>query len=537
MKEEKNQEIYLKDLNGEPIFRIGLFEGQDYIDFRVSGEFNIVDAEDKPIISGINTNLKWRVKIKDSKPGNEQFNLLLYETFNPDRIDERLEVARKYDPDVTVQVLGGDIYLSDKKINNNTKYTLVSGSYPTELDARKDFKRFQYEFNPSVMKKTTRKPSGTLEFFDAEYENSGEAKLAFKIVPKDLTTKTKLYSIKSFDEILQKEHYRDHVYNGSVEFRLDNRGKLMVVSELPLETYLKRVVYSEIGNDLPLEFSKSLAIVSRSEVLARIGHKHTGDPFDMCNWGHCLRYYGEEFTDSSIDQAVEDTRGQVIFTKNEICDAYFNLICGGHTEDATGVWEMDEAPQFRGKFDWKEQPKGVQSLKKEEDARKWIHSRPDAWCNLRGLETHSSLEKYKKYFRWEVNYTRKELEDIIRKKTSEDIGILFDIVPILRGSSGRLKEIELIGSMKNFRIRGELNIRESLSLDYLESSCFIVEKELDDVGTPISITFVGAGQGHGVGMCKTGAAVMALEGHKWKEILGHYFENCEIHFIYTHSKS
>ena len=77
-----------------------------------------------------------------------------------------------------------------------------------------------------------------------------------------------------------------------------------------------------------------------------------------------------------------------------------------------------------------------------------------------------------------------------------------------------------------------MNIRESLSHDYLESSCFLIEKELDDIGTPISFSLVGAGQGHGVGMCKTGAAVMALEGYKWREILKHYFENCDIKSIY-----
>jgi SpoIID/LytB domain protein len=113
---------------------------------------------------------------------------------------------------------------------------------------------------------------------------------------------------------------------------------------------------------------------------------------------------------------------------------------------------------------------------------------------------------------------------------------LFDIIPLRRGRSGRLKEIELIGSLKNYRIRGELNIRETLSQDYLESSCFILEKELDEIGTPISFTFVGAGQGHGVGMCKTGAAIMAAEGHNWRDILQHYFENCNIDSIYEDKK-
>ncbi len=532
MKEFKTQKIDLKDYNGEPLFRIGLFEGQDFIDFRVYGEFSILNAEDKVIIPDIKSDLKWRVKIKESKAGSEKFHLVLYETFHPERIEEKLKLAQRYDPEVTIKVLGGDIFLDGRKINNNTKYILVSGTYATELEAKKDFKRFQPEFNPSVIKETVKKPSGILEFFDAEYENSGEVKTAFKIVPKDVNTKIRLYNIRSFDEVLQKEHHRDQIYNGSIEFRFDNKGKLMVISEIPLETYLKRVVYSEIGSDLPLEFSKSLAIVCRSEVMARVGHKHLGDPYDMCNWGHCLRYYGEDFEDPNIDKAVEETRGQVIFTPTNICDAYFNLICGGHTEDATGVWEIDEAPQFHGKYDWKEVPKEFSTLQDEEVVRRWIHSRPDAWCNLRGIKAPPSLEQYKRYFRWEVNYTRKELEDIIRKKTGEDVGTLFDIIPLRRGRSGRLKEIELIGSLKNYRIRGELNIRESLSLDYLESSCFVVEKELDDVGTPITFTLVGAGQGHGVGMCKTGAAVMAIKGHTWQQILDHYFENCNIKSIY-----
>lgn len=529
---DNSRDIHLNALHGEPIIRIGIIEAQDFIDFHVFGEFSILDSENNILINKLNSDLKWRVKIKESKAGSERFHLILYETFHKKRIEEKFKIAKRFDPEVQIEILGGNIFLENRKINNNTKYVLVSGNYRTEHEARKDLNRFKPEFNPSIIKETVRQPRGILEFFDAEYENSGEVKNSFKIVPKKVTTKIKLYNIKRYDDVLQKEHIEDRVYNGSLEFRFDNRGQLMVISEIPLESYLQRVVYSEIGTELPVEFIKSLAIVSRSEVLARINHKHPGDPFDMCDWGHCLRYYGKDFHDKNITIAVKETHGQVIFADNTICDAYFNLICGGHTEDATGVWEIDEAPQFHGKYDWKEKNKKFGSLQKEENVRKWILARPEAWCNLRGRETPAALEHYKKYFRWEVDYSRQELETLIYKKTGEDIGILFDIVPILRGSSGRLKEIELIGSLKNFRIRGELNIRETLAHDYLESSCFVVEKEMDEIGTPISFTLVGAGQGHGVGMCKTGAAVMALDGFKWQEILQHYFENCGIKSIY-----
>jgi SpoIID/LytB domain protein len=534
---ETPKDIYLKHHEGEPVFRIGVIEGQEYIDFHVFGKFSVIDSTDKIMFSGIKSDMKWRVKIKESKIGSEKYRLVLYETFDAKRIEGKLKIAQKFDPDAKIEVLGGNIYLDERKINNNTKYVIIAGDYGTEIEARKEFRKFKSEFNPTVIKDTVREPKGILEFFDAEYENAGETKNFFKIIPEDVKSKTRIYNVRRYDNILQKEYFDDHVYNGSLEFRIDNHGKLMVISELPLESYLKRVVYSEIGKDLPVEFSKSLAIVCRSEVLARVEHKHLGDPYDMCDWGHCLRYFGNDFEDPNIDQAVEETCGQVIFSNTNICDAYFNLICGGHTEDVSGVWEMDESPQFHGKYDWKDTPKEFKNLNKEQVVRKWILSRPDAWCNLRGGDIPKSLEKYKKYFRWEVYYSRQELENLIYKNTGEDIGILFDIVPLRRGRSGRLKELELIGSLKNYKLRGELNIRETLAQDYLESSCFIIEKELDEIGTPISFTLVGAGQGHGVGMCKTGAAIMASQGKNWKKILQHYFENCKISAVYPDKKS
>jgi SpoIID/LytB domain protein len=526
------QRIKLKDQNGEPVIRIGLIEGLEYIDFKIEGKFSILDENENELIKDIKSGMKWRVKIKENRLAIERFYLSLYESFNYDNIQNKYELAKKIESNAEIQVLGGDLYLCEKKINNNTKYVIVSGNYATAGDAKKDKKKFLPEFNPTVIKKTIKKPKGILEFFDAEYDYSGEAKNAFKIVPHSVNTKTHLYNIKRYNEILQKESYEDRIYTSSIEFRIDNKGKIMVISEIPLESYLKRVVYSESGRDLPIEFSKSLAIVSRSEVLARVSHKHLGEPYDMCNWGHCLRYYGQDFNDKNISIAVEETRGQVIFSDDKICDAYFNLICGGHTDDVTGVWEIDELTQFSGKYDWKKAHKEYGSLRDEETMKKWVLSRPDAYCNMRGRKVPTSLEQYKKYFRWEVEYTRKDLEEIIRHKTGEDIGILFDIIPIRRGRSGRLKEIELIGSLKNYRIRGELNIRDSLAYEYLESSGFVVEKELDEIGTPISFTLVGAGQGHGVGMCKTGAAIMALEGNSYNKILKHYFEKCKIKSIY-----
>ncbi len=522
----------LKTHDGQPVFRIGIFNGQEYIDFRVMGKFSVMDREGNQLISNVESDLKWRVKIKESRPGKEHYFLIVYESYHKAQAEQKLEQIQKIDPTAKMIELGADLYLGERRVNTNIKYVVTVGSYPSEMAARREFKRFQPDFIPYVDKETTQEPGGQLEIFDAEYEKSADVTDVVRIVPADVETKTKIFGVRSFDDILQKEHSRDLVFNGTIEFRFDNQGNLRGVSEVPLETYLKRVLYSEAGSGLPLEFYKSLAIVARSEAMARIGHRRLGDPFDYCHTGETLRYFGDDFEDETIEKAVLKTAGQVMFNGNRISDTPFHLICGGHTEDGYGVRENGDEPIFKGRYDWHTVPEDFTSLQDEDMVRKWILSRPDTWSNLKGRKLPPSLEQVKKYFRWEMDYSRRELEEIIRKKTGEDIGILFEIIPITRGCSGRLMEIELIGSLKNYRIRGEFNIREALAHDYLPSSCFLVERELDETGTPISFTFVGAGHGHGVGMCKTGAAIMAMEKHKSSEILEHYFGAKEVKSIY-----
>ncbi|HQU73461.1 MAG TPA: SpoIID/LytB domain-containing protein [Calditrichia bacterium] len=525
------ERIDLPHLNGQPIFRIGLFSGQEHIDFRVEGKFKIQDGDKNDLITDIRSDIKWRIKIKESRPGKERFFLLLYESHSKEAAEEKFKIAKKMAENVTMICLGGDTYLDGRKVNDNRKYALKFGSFSTEIAARKAFKQFQPDFIPRVEKEQVKTPGGQLEIFDAEYDKSAEVSDVIRIVPEDVEAQIKIFQVRTVDDILQRDNFSDLFYNGTMEFRFDISGQLMGVSELPLESYLKRVIYSESGTSMPLEFVKSLAIVCRSEAMARIQHRRLGDPFDYNDFGETLRYYGTDFTDEIITKGVEATKGQVVISDGLIRDTPFHLISGGHTEDE---FQEDEGPtHFKGKYNGPETPKGFKSLKDDAAAEKWITSRPDTWCNLKGREVPEALENAKKYFRWEVDYSRRELEDLIRKKTGEDIGILFEIIPHSRGASGRLKEIELIGSLKNYRIRGELNIREALSYDYLPSSCFVVERELDDSGTPISFTFVGAGQGHGVGMCKTGAAVMAMENYTFDKILKHYFEECELDSIYS----
>ncbi|MBR2618648.1 MAG: SpoIID/LytB domain-containing protein, partial [Paludibacteraceae bacterium] len=165
-------------------------------------------------------------------------------------------------------------------------------------------------------------------------------------------------------------------------------------------------------------------------------------------------------------------------------------------------------------------------LTTEEDARKWIMSNPDAFCNTSDKKILSQvLNDYDQetidFYRWKVVYSQDELTALVARHAPQ-LGKIIDLIPLKRGVSGRIYELQVVGENDSIIIGKELEIRKWLSNSHLYSSAFVVEKEGN--------TFIlyGAGWGHGVGLCQIGAAVMAEKGYTYKEILQHYYPNTEI---------
>jgi SpoIID/LytB domain protein len=73
---------------------------------------------------------------------------------------------------------------------------------------------------------------------------------------------------------------------------------------------------------------------------------------------------------------------------------------------------------------------------------------------------------------------------------------------------------------------GELTVRWDAirwRLGGLRSNLFVVEPQLGAEGLPEYFLFTGAGWGHGVGLCQSGAAGLAAVGWSAEEILRHYY--------------
>lgn len=269
--------------------------------------------------------------------------------------------------------------------------------------------------------------------------------------------------------------------------------------------------------------------------------------FDVCADDHCQRYQG--ITRASTDivrQAIRATRGQVLMSEGRICDARFSKCCGGAFEEFQYCWEDTPYPYLLKQRDWRirkgnasEPAAGLPDLTIEAEADRWIRTSPEAFCNTTDKHILSQvLNNYDQettdFYRWRVEYTQEELSALILKRSGVDYGQIVDLVPVARGTSGRLWKLKIVGTKKTLTIGKELEIRRTLSPSHLYSSAFVVDKhDLSPEGIPGRFTLIGAGWGHGVGLCQIGAAVMGEQGYKYDEILLHYYIGASIEKIYS----
>lgn len=342
-------------------------------------------------------------------------------------------------------------------------------------------------------------------------------------------------------------------FQGTLILMMTQKETIAVINEVPIEEYLIGVIASEMNSSLPLEFLKAHAIVARSWILSFLDRKErfpkvqkdemritdheviryysqeAHEFFDVCADDHCQRYQGlpkEEF--HRIQKAIEETRGQILSYRGEICDARYSKACGGITEDFGTAWEDRSIPYLQSVSD---APFSFPPIRTEEEARAWILSNPEAYCNLKpDIPLKRILPEVdhqtQDFFRWKVEYPQEELEEILQEKSGLDFGELKEMIPLERGPSGRIKRLKIIGSKLSLVVGKELEIRRWLSRSHLLSSAFTIKRE----GS--SWTFYGAGWGHGVGLCQIGAAMMSLRGFSAEMILKHYFQGVEIKKIY-----
>jgi len=287
------------------------------------------------------------------------------------------------------------------------------------------------------------------------------------------------------------------------------------------------VVPSEIGPDSPPEAMCAQAVAARSEAfVALVTRKYAGDQYDICSDVHCQVFRGNARRSAKSDDAVRRTRGQILLFKGMPISAYYASNCGGHTSDIRNVWpdRSEESAYWDiAAFDGPSQHS--LNLSREDDFQTWMKSSPSVYCNP---EKYEMQDWAKKNFRWTYELDAEALSEWVARK--KDIGRVTAIRPVRRGVSGRIAEIEFVGERGTFRIGPELAIRRLFSPS-LRSSAFVVEPK-GPTKRPNRFLLHGAGNGHGVGMCQTGAIGMANDGKTFPDILNHYYPNADVVKLY-----
>ena len=350
------------------------------------------------------------------------------------------------------------------------------------------------------------------------------------------------------------ERKENQTFKGSLHFLCED-DKLSAINVLKLEDYLASVISSEMKATSSMELLKAHAVISRSWLMAQVlkgeailsseqsyqsvsesseelikwYDREDHHKFDVCADDHCQRYQGiTRQSNKAVLRAIEATKGLVLTSNGEICDARFSKCCGGVSETFENVWEPKAHKYLQAITDGEESDLKL-DLRNEANAENWIQNSPDVFCNNSDKVILSQiLNDYDMetpdFFRWEVRYTQDELSELINRKTGKDFGKIIDLLPIERGLSGRIIKLKIIGEKMSFLIGKELEIRKTLSESHLYSSNFILEKENNSSGFVLK----GAGWGHGVGLCQIGAAVMGAKGYSHKEILLHYFIGAQL---------
>jgi len=326
----------------------------------------------------------------------------------------------------------------------------------------------------------------------------------------------------------------DQCFAGDLKLIVEE-GQLTAVNLVGLEDYLRSVISSEMKSTASMEFLKAHAVISRSWLLAQIEKaakvsaadalpepvvevkdgvetlirwfdREDHKLYDVCADDHCQRYQGlSRVVTEKADAVIDATWGEVLMDGDDICDARFSKCCGGVTELFSSCWEDRDMSYLPSRADTPgEDPAGHPFCDTSDRAIL------EQVLNDYDLETQD-------FFRWKVTYTREALDELVCRRSGIDFGHIVDMIPVRRGPSGRIIELEIRGTKRTLRVGKELMIRKWLSESHLKSSAFDVEF------TDNQVILTGRGWGHGVGLCQIGAAVMGASGYGYREILEHYF--------------
>jgi stage II sporulation protein D len=520
--------------------RILLEDGSGKFEFHIQGAFQFQDLQGKTLLKRTADQDCWMARVLSSVPAIIRHSVLVASFASKANATALQKTLRSDGYSTEIEMIGLTSIHEDLTNASSTRYRVLVGDFPNIEDAQALMAFFRNAYRPRLVERRLEPPHGVVEFANADFSQLMEMDQGFRVCLTRKSSSLTLHRLTTESRGMGASAPEDRRFEGIIEFRIDNSGQLAVINEIQLDAYLKGVLPVEMDAAFPLDAHKAQAVAARGTVLSMLGMKHRTEDWDFCAGSHCQQFAGLTNQVDICNEAVQSTSGEYLLWRNRICDSVYHSCCGGHTENKEFIWMTPPEDVLTGRPDGTRyrRQKFSMHLSEDEDLRSWLLDPPE-WCECRVQDAdHPVLSTRSMHnFRWREVVYRQDLEALIREKTELDPGTIYALTPLKRGNSGRIIELEVIGSRRNIRLQKELIIRRALSEDLLFSSAFIIQSELDDDGLPIFFTFIGAGRGHGVGMCQIGAAGMAIKGIDYQSILANYYPGTRLGNLHQESDS
>ena len=287
-------------------------------------------------------------------------------------------------------------------------------------------------------------------------------------------------------------------YRGELLVRASG-GDIMLVNRLRMDDYVRGVVPLEIGTNDAADLAavEAQAVAARSYAYTRLAGPSR--PYDVVATVQDQVYGGVNAESRTGNQAVDETAGLVLRYDGRVVSAPYHATCGGFTAAPEDSWNVEAEPYLRRVSDQ-------------------IPGTDRYYCD------------WAPKFRWTRSYTGDQLRASVARYVKTLPGgaggitrvrnvRVTDVTPV-----GRVATLTVDTDRGSWALRGN-QIRSALRLpsgEMLYSTYFSVDAEVR--GSEVkSLELHGGGNGHGIGMCQTGAIGRARAGQDFRTILATYY--------------
>ncbi len=319
-------------------------------------------------------------------------------------------------------------------------------------------------------------------------------------------------------------------YGGTLEVSLYDEG-IVVVNEVGIEDYLKKVVPSEMPSGFNLEALKCQAVCARSYAYTELSNNYYSAYGAHIDDSIQFQVYNNSQRAESTDTAVDETAGQVLSYNGEVVKTYYYSTSCGSTTDVT-LWgnTTENYPYFVA-----ECVGGVDrglTLTVESEFNTFIKG-----------ENESDYDYDCTLYRWSMEESVKEISEGFARSTGKNVGNIKDIEVLERVNGGAAVKVKVTGDKGETVIDSESAIRAAFGNANVDMntksgttryanlpSTFCVFEKVTEGKKLTGFKITGGGYGHGIGMSQNAANKMA-ESMTYAQILEFFYRGTTLTLI------